>query len=207
MIKYNRFFVLLVVFFSYYLYPISSFGQGRVTRPKTKQKVTYHRIDQLNNEVAYRAIGSNGMYGVVDRNDKLILPCKYVWVNPFYEARSYVRLKTDGKCAIIDEKGRFVTDYIYDVVWSTCNESRICVGIKDEQRPGYFKFGIIDEDGNIILPLIYGMPNDSNGQYKDGKVKLSLNGKDVCFDRYGNEITSDVSTKKRKPTFEDVYLP
>lgn len=164
------------------------YGQGKITRHIPEKKVTFRRMDQLNNEVAYRAEGSNGKYGVIDRNDKLILPCKFTWVAPFFENRSYVRLNKDGKEAIINERGEFITDYIYDTIWGRCKDGRICVGIKDEQRPGYFKFGIIDKDGNQILPLIYGMPSDSNGMYYDGKVKLSLNGKDIWFDREGNEI-------------------
>lgn len=145
-------------------------------------------MDQLNNETAYRAQGSNGKYGVVDRYDNLILPCKFTWVDPFWENRSYVQLKKDGKYAIINEKGEFITDYIYDYIWGYCKDGRICVGYKDEERPGYGKFGIIDKDGKLIIPIIYGMPSDSNGMYKEGKVKLSLNGKDMWFDRDGNEI-------------------
>lgn len=167
----------------------SSMAQGKINRPQSTQSITYRRMDQLNNDTAYRAQGSNGKYGVVDRYDNLILPCKFTWVDPFRDNRSHVQLKKGGKYAIINEKGEFITDYIYDVVWGDCREGRICVGMKDEQRPGYFKFGIIDKDGKEILPMIYGMPSNSNGLYKDGKVKLSLNGKDIWFDRDGNEIT------------------
>ena len=160
----------------------SLMAQGKISRPHFSQTITYRRMDQLNNEIAYRAQGSNGKYGVVDRNDKLILPCKFTWVDPYYENRSHVQLKKDGKYAIIDEKGEFITEYTYDVVCGVCREGRICVGMKDEQRPGYFKFGIIDTEGKVIISLIYGMPSDSNGMYKDGKVKLSLNGEIKWFD-------------------------
>lgn len=166
----------------------SSMAQGKINRPQSTQSITYRRMDQLDNEAAYRAQGSNGKYGVVDRYDNLILPCKFMLVDSFMENRSHVQLKKGGKYAIINEKGEFITDYIYDVV-RVCRVGRICVGMKDEQRPGYFKFGIIDKDGKEILPMIYGMPSNSNGLYKDGKVKLSLNGKDIWFDRDGNEIT------------------
>lgn len=179
-----RFTACVALFFFYE----SSMAQGKINRPQSTQSITYRRMDQLNNETAYRAQGSNGKYGVVDRFDNLILPCKFTWVDPFRENRSHVQLKRGGKYAIINEKGEFITDYIYDVVWGACREGRICVGMKDEQRPGYFKFGIIDKDGKEILPMIYGMPSNSNGMYKDGKVKLSLNGKDMWFDRDGNEI-------------------
>lgn len=188
MIKNTHFMIKFIVCIALSFFSESLMAQGKISRPNSSQTITYRRMDQLNNEIAYRAQGSNGKYGVVDRNDKLILPCKFTWVDPYYENRSHVQLKKDGKYAIIDEKGEFITEYIYDVVWGVCRESRICVGMKDEQRPGYFKFGIIDKEGKVIIPLMYGIPSDSNGMYKDGKVKLSLNGEIKWFDRDGNEI-------------------
>ena len=142
-------------------------AQGKINRPQSTQSITYRRMDQLDNEAAYRAQGSNGKYGVVDRYDNLILPCKFMWVDSFMENRSHVQLKKGGKYAIINEKGEFITDYIYDVV-RVCREERICVGMKDEQRPGYFKFGIIDKDGNLYMVSL------ESGNYVDSYTANQL---------------------------------
>lgn len=177
-----RFTACVALFFFYE----SSMAQGKINRPQSTQSITYRRMDQLNNETAYRAQGSNGKYGVVDRFDNLILPCKFTWVDPFRENRSHVQLKRGGKYAIINEKGEFITDYIYDGVWSAY-EGRIKVSNYDSE--GKYCSGVIDLDGNIIIPIIYSTPNDAKWIYVDGKIKLSLNGEVKWFDRNGKEIS------------------
>lgn len=162
------------------------YAQGKITRHETKSKVTFHRLDQLTNEAAYRVEGSNGKYGVADRNNTLILPCKFTWVDPFRENRSHVQLTKNGKYAIINEKGDFISDYIYDGV-SAAYEGRIKVSKYDSS--GKYKSGFIDLDGNIIIPIIYDTPSDAKWIYVDGKVKLSLDGEDIWFDRDGKIIS------------------
>lgn len=183
--------ILIFIVFTCVVASIDCCGQGKITRPKSEAKITYRRMDQLNDEVAYRAEGSNGKYGVIDRYDNLILPCKFTWVDPFKANQSYVQLRKNGKYAVINEKGEFITGYMYDYVdtWREGVETPIKVGMLDPDRPGYFKYGYIDINGKEIIPIMYLNPNNSSAQFKDGKVKLILNGREIWFDKAGNEVT------------------
>lgn len=172
--------------------PVFSFGQGKITRPEkankpTDSKVCYRRIDELSDHLAFRAAGSNGKWGVMDRNNNLILPVIYAWVQPFHENRSYVQKTKDGKCALINYKGEFLTGYDYDAMWGFY-EGRILVSNRMGNNGNHI-FGALDSLGNMVIPMIYSIPKDGRYVFRDGKLKVSLNGNTFYIDKNGNKLS------------------
>lgn len=162
--------------------PFSVNAQGKVSRTKPQTKpITYERTDAFgDNDVVVRAVGSNGKWGAVDRNDKLVIPLKYGFLMPFYEGYAAAYKTKYGKAALIDSNGNELTGFIYDSM-NGCNEGRICVGVNG-------KYGFLDTSGKVVIPIIYEWPNDSPFSFKNGKAKVSLNGEIFYIDRFGKKI-------------------
>ena len=177
MIIIRLFFYILLV-----LMPVFSFAQGKVNRVKPPtNSVAYERTDAFGDTgVVARAVGSNGKWGAVDRNDKLIIPLKYGFLMPFYEGYAAAYKTKYGKAALIDSNGKELTDFIYDSM-SGCQEGRICVS-KDG------KYGFLDTTGKVIIPLIYEWPNDYPQVFKDGKAKVIKDNEVFYIDRFGKRI-------------------
>ena len=87
-------------------------------------------------------------YGYLNLAGSLTIPLLYDYANPFSDGQASV--ETDGNWKIIDKTGSdvFPFDY-YDNVISS-REETICVS-KDE------KYGIIDFEGNVLVPLEYNL--------------------------------------------------
>lgn len=164
------------------IYPIRVNAQGKVSRSKPQVKpITYERTDAFgDNDIVVRAVGSNGKWGAVDRNNKLVVPLKYGFLMPFYEGYAAAYKTKYGKAALIDSNGKELTGFIYDSM-NGCNEGRICVGVNG-------KYGFLDTSGKVVIPIIYEWPNDSPFLFKNGKAKVSLNGEIFYIDRFGNKI-------------------
>lgn len=82
------FYQIVAVICLAFILPISANAQGKVNRAEPKaQTITYERTDAFgDNDVVVRAVGSNGKWGAVDRNNKLVIPLKYGFLIPFYES-------------------------------------------------------------------------------------------------------------------------
>lgn len=162
--------------------PFSVNAQGKVTRVRPHaNSITYERTDAFgDNDVVARAVGSNGKWGAVDRNNKLVIPLKYGFLMPFYEGYAAAYKTKYGKAALIDSNGNELTGFIYDSM-NGCSEGRICVSVNG-------KYGFLDTSGKVVIPIIYEWPNDSPFLFKDGKAKVSLNGEIFYIDRFGKKI-------------------
>ncbi len=49
-----------------------------------------------------------------------------------------------------------------------------------------YKWGFINNTGQIIIPVIYTLHNED---FKNGKIKVSLNERTFYIDKKGNEVT------------------
>ena len=162
------------------IFPSFGQGQGKITH-KNNQNITYERVDAFGErDIVVRALGSNGKWGAVDKHNKLVIPLKYGFLMPFYEGVASAYQKKYGKAALINYNGKELTDFIYDFM-NGCFEGRVCVKLNG-------KYGFLDRDGKIVIPIIYDWPNDSPFLFKDGKAKVSLDGEIFFIDINGNRI-------------------
>lgn len=178
----HMFYQIVAVICIALILPISANAQGKVTRAKPHAKtITYERTDAFgDNDVVVRAVGSNGKWGAVDRNNKLVIPLKYGFLMPFYEGYAAAYKTKYGKAALIDSNGKELTEFIYDSM-NGCNEGRVCVGING-------KYGFLDTTGKVVIPIIYDWPNDSPFLFRNGKAKVKLNGETFYIDLQGERI-------------------
>lgn len=123
-------------------------------------------------------------YGFVTLEDVQIIPIKYDDLYIF--DNHFAKAKSDDKWAIIDMKENKLTDFKYDLIKFIDFEEKGAlfeVAIKDEENEKY-KFGIIDKDSNVIIPIEY----DYFSHIDSNLFIASLKRKEVVFDTAGNIV-------------------
>ena len=88
---------------------------------------------------------SNGKYGFMNAQGKLIIPALYNEVGPFQEGLAVV--SKEESFGIIDKKNQVVVDFQFDEILEFVNNRAI---VRKEN-----KYGVIDRLGKLIFPLVF----------------------------------------------------
>ena len=88
---------------------------------------------------------SNGKYGFMNSQGKLIIPALYNEVGPFQEGLAVV--SKEDLFGIIDKKNQVVVDFQFDEILEFVNNRAI---VRKER-----KYGVIDRLGKLIFPLAF----------------------------------------------------
>lgn len=113
----------------------------------------------------------NNKYGLINRDGKIIVPCKYRDINKFKNGRAQVSISAPGHAfrglnGMIDTLGREIIPCIYDDYFYFNSD-----GLAKVKLNG--KCGIIDRQGNEVIPCQY----DGIGfERKDNYIAVSSNG-------------------------------
>jgi hypothetical protein len=140
---------------------------------------------------------SNGKYGYMNTQGKLIIPAIYSEVGPFQDGLAVV--SKDELFGIIDKKNQVVVDFQYDEM-SEFMSNRAIV------RQGE-KYGVINRSGKCIFPLEFeDISLGTNRIYtvvKDGKSTLyNLNFEPVLFGAGTTETNFSKLMSAKRPEFE-----
>jgi hypothetical protein len=103
----------------------------------------------------------------------------YINPRPFKENRAMVSKFENQKVtfSFIDEKGLLIDDFKYEMAFNF-SEGRATVKKKE-------KYGVIDMNGDIIIPFIYSYPIEP---FQNGKTRILHDGKFIGIDINGNII-------------------
>jgi hypothetical protein len=141
---------------------------------------------------------SNGNYGYMNAQGKLIIPAIYSEVAPFQDGLAVV--SKDELFGIIDKKNQVVVDFQYDEV-SEFTSNRAIV------RKGE-KYGVINRSGKLIFPLEFEdislVAKNSYAVVQDGKSKTyNSNFQEALFGA-GNNVELNFSKRMsmKHPEFE-----
>jgi len=121
----------------------------------------------------------NGKEGIVDLNTgKELLAPVYddIWIFGWLSGVTYV--KKGEKCALINNKGELLTDFIFDDIQTYQDD---LYGAKKDNKWGY-----IDLKGNVIIPFKY---DDTEGFFNEEILPLKKGGKYGYITKQGKEIT------------------
>jgi len=141
----------------------------------------------------------NGKYGYIDKTGKEVVKPQFDFAYPFSEGLA--KVEKNGKYGFIDTKGRQVVDFIYkdfeiqikEIDPTNPDEPKFRNGFYD--ATGFFnqgmavvskgaKMGVIDQEGNIIVPIKYDFVN----QPSDGLVLVRQNWRYGYVDLNGKEV-------------------
>lgn len=113
-------------------------------------------------------------WGFCDRNEKIVIECKYDGALSFSEGLAGVKL--NDKWGFIDKTGKEVVPPKYDLVR---NFSEGLAAIKSDGKWGY-----VDKTGKMIIPPRY----DGAWNFSEGLAVIELNGKCGYIDKRGKEV-------------------
>lgn len=131
-------------------------------------------------EYAYTLIGirdSNGnlIYGLLDKNFKELFPVKYTKIQFINKDLLYVSI--GDKYYLYTSTAKRISNFEYESIF---NVKR--VNLAEVKRNG--KYGYVDSSGQEKIPCIY----DNVDIFNNGKLKVTLNGREFYIDANGNEI-------------------
>jgi len=121
----------------------------------------------------------NEKYGIIDKNEKEIVPCIYDWITEYESGGNGFRASLNGKEGILDNKtGKEIIPFKYDAVRYT---DGFYIVSKGDNYSRNSKKGLFDQTGKEILPLIF----DDISEFSDGLAKAKWNGQDGFIDKDG----------------------
>ena len=114
----------------------------------------------FNEGLAYVIRKSDDKYGFIDKNGKVIIPCK--WRTAFSFSEGLAPVEDDrGKWGYIDKTGKIVIPFQWE--WANSfSEGLACV--KGENG----KYGYIDKTGNLVIPCKW--VRETFDHFRDGLV-------------------------------------
>lgn len=125
---------------------INKFGcidlQGKVTVPFVYDGIRFYGL----RAVVMVKEGTQYNYGLIDLNDKTILPVRYANIEPIGSLRYAVK-NFDNKIALCSESGSWVTGFTIDRIDPF--QSDLAVIHED------WKQGAINRNGDVVIPPIY----------------------------------------------------
>ncbi len=151
--------------------------------------LVYDRAMDFKEGLAPVALGNYDIgfkYGFINKTGKVIIPIKYNDINSFSEGMAKAGMdngKTGNKYGYIDKMGKVIIPMKYDKAFDF-HEGLAEVEIGNNETG--FKCGFINKTGKIIIPVIYTLHNED---FKNGKIKVSLNERTFYIDKNGNEVT------------------
>jgi hypothetical protein len=142
-------------------------------------KSAYDHIDPIYITGQVCKVSINGKVGIVDLNTgKEIVPPTYddIWVFGWLKEVTYA--KKGEKCALLNNKGILITDFIFDDIQTYQDD---LYGAKKDGKWGY-----IDLKGNIVIPCEY---DNTEGFFNEQLIPLKKDGKFGYVGRDGKAIT------------------
>ncbi|OQB13730.1 MAG: KWG Leptospira [Firmicutes bacterium ADurb.Bin193] len=120
-----------------------------------------------------------GKWVYINKNDEVVLDIPGLSrAEPFSEGRAFVKTKESGKWGIIDTKGNFIVEPIFEVA-ASFSEGLAAVMADN-------KYGYVDLNGNVVIPYQY----DTAWDFENKKAKVEKDGKQYYIDKRGKVLKS-----------------
>ncbi len=123
------------------------------------------------------------LYGIVDENGQVIVPCKYYSISVFEEDRAWVKEKYSDPWSLITSNGERLMTLPFKYTPSAFHDGM--AAIKNNGKIGY-----CDINGKFVIPMNYEQINNNDGSYISfdfyyGKAKVLYKGKPGYLDKKG----------------------
>lgn len=170
----------------------------------------YNNIERFNN--GYAIVKKNFLLGLINKKGKEIIPTQYKVLYPDSKRGLIKAMDSTNKWGYINYNHKVKMKFVYDELVYINGDAYFFkldgeYGLMTSKEVVFKKFkykkmyksgdfyvveennlsGIIDENGNILLPIKYAYIKDAHDFYQHGYCKVRINGKYYGVDRYGNE--------------------
>ncbi|SDT61588.1 WG containing repeat-containing protein [Mucilaginibacter mallensis] len=146
---------------------------GKVLTPLVYTGISFFKNDLA---IVYISIDHHQLMGFINKTGKQVIKPVYQDIEYINGHNGYYKVKLNGKYGIMTIKLDYSVKPIYDEMGEIVL-NKLCV-----KKDG--KYGLIDYDGNILLPIKYDYDFSS---HDNGLIQTWLNGKKCMIDLYGNE--------------------
>lgn len=132
------------------------------------------------------------LYGIVDDNGQVIIPCQYYCISVFGNDRAWVKKSYSDSWSLITSRGERLLTLSKGYTPSVFHD-----GLAAITESG--KIGYCDTSGKFVIPMNYEQIRNSDGSYMsfdfyNGKARVSYNGKIGWIDKTG-KFTMDSDTQ------------
>lgn len=121
----------------------------------------------------------DGKYGMIDKDGREIIPCKYDYLSDFYdkqltsanigaEFNAFKMRVQGGKWGVVDRTGKEVIPLMYDEAVSFNEVDGVIADNAAAKKNG--KYGVIDRQNNVIVPFEY---NYIAPEFQEGMIAVS----------------------------------
>ena len=123
------------------------------------------------------------LYGIVNENGQVIVPCKYYSISVFGDDRAWVKEKSNDSWSLVTSNGKLLKTLPPNYTPSAFHDGMAAI-----EKNG--KIGYCDIYGNINIPIKYEKIRNKDGSYVgydfyNGKAKVLYNGKSGYLDKKG----------------------
>ncbi len=148
-----------------------------------------NNLNMINGYAAYHP--NNDYYGFIDKQGNVVVDAKYNTVYSFTEGLAAVSKESTydgGKFGFIDTEGNLVIGYEYDYISRGFENGAAIVCIKDNVVSWEYKYGVINKNGETIIPIIYNNIIPAGEKFYIIGVEDGNQNKYGVFDVSGNVI-------------------
>lgn len=153
-----------------------------------KQKIikANERLGVWSGSKKYLRTGEEGAQGVLDYQNREVLPKKYLAIEPVADTGYFIVTNQHGKTGIVNAKGETTVPFIYDndpydlAMWVPYNEKDqkdiskywFIFTVDDETTFFGERYGVVDYRNRVILPFEYSQINfhPQKTYWKNGKM-------------------------------------
>lgn len=150
----------------------TTIAQFWITYPEFPFRETITEDLRLSMTVFY-PVRENGKWGFADSTGKILVECKYEWVEHFSEGVAAVGM--NDKCGYIYKNGSVAIPFNYD------EGEQFHHGLAQVVLNG--KTGLSDKAGNFVVKPVY----DGIGEFRQARARVVRNGKQGFIDMMGIE--------------------
>lgn len=141
---------------------------------------------ETDNKNYFITIDKNENYGVIDKDDNVIIDNKYTFIDYLFD--NYFVAQNEQKIGIVDDKGKEVIKYDYDVL-QKIEGTDLIQGIKNE------KIDLIDKNMKKILTM-----KNAQIDIKENYIKI-YNSEDRKYLQYDGKEVSNINVIKEAKLF------
>lgn len=146
----------------------------------------YAIIDGYHDGLAKIKDLNTGLYGFIDKKQKIVIPCEFEGISSFSEGIAVAEkgnISDDERVAMVDIKGNLITPYSFKSNWGSFKNGYIEL---NKDINGKIKGSLLNKKGELLPG--FGWQYDGVRRFFDGLARYEIDGKYGYLNELGDEV-------------------